>query len=503
MRRTLFLIFIATTLSLLTAGVVFAREMIQGEDCTVELDEVVEGSLFTFCQNLIVLGKVDGNILGIALRTTITGEVTGNVYIAGLQLNHSGAIRGDLHYAGIVMNIFAGVSEDMGRPVRGQIVFATLSSHIHETVLIPGRVTGVGYQLLVDGQINREINFWGSALIINSTINSDVYATVGNPESDASDLEPLLLPLDITQEFVTPGLLVSASGTVNGGLVYTGPVAGEISGTVNGLVEYTSSTPVIIPIVPEEGALNIFISQFIRELSVLLTVGLIGLTLAPKTFQTPIVNLRWRPVPSFVIGMLMFIVSFPIALILILITTVISLVLLLLQLDGVLLVVTSFLLLLDAGIIGVFYFASIFVARAVFALGLGRFLVRTTIGHNGTHRMNLVSLLVGVIVISSLAALPVIGFLFNAAALFMGLGAMTSVVLEWLQNIRDNTYQNTRPSDVQRRSSLPPRFVPSATPSLPPIEKPSDPILLPPPSNTLGLRDLPDGFDPDFFFHDD
>ena len=503
MRRTLTLIIIGLFISLLTTGVVLAREMIQGEQCTVESDEVISGTYFTFCQKLTINGRVEGNIFGIALRTVITGEVTGNVYVAGLELDLTGEVQGDLHYAGITLDIHGVASDAPEIPVRGQIVFATLSSYIDETVLVQGRVTGVGYQLVINGEVDEEINFWGSALIINNAVNSDVYATVGNPDSDASDLEPLLLPLDIQEEFVLPGLLITASGTVKGDLDYIGPVTAEISGTVGGTVIYTSSTPVILPNLPEEGSFNIFLSQFAREITVLLTVGLIGLTIAPSAFQTPISNLRWRPVPSFVIGMLMFIVSFPVALILLLITTVIVLVLLLLQLDGVLIVVGSFLLLADGAIIGIFYFAAIFVARAVFALALGRVLVRTTVGHDGSHRMNLFSLIIGVVVISILAALPAIGFVFNAAALFMGLGAITNVALEWLQVVRDTTYQNVRANRVRERAPLPPRYVPkSDEPQLPP--QPSPPkFLLPPPSDSLGLSNLPEGFDPDFFFTDD
>gem|GEM_PF-811170 len=503
MPRTLTLIFIGVLICLLTTGVVFAREMIQGEQCTVESDEVITGTYFTFCQILTIDGQVDGNIMGIALRTIVSGDIRGNVYLAGLEFDLSGTVHGDLHYTGITLDINVPNTQSPARPIRGQLVFATLSSYLGNAVIMPGQVTGVGYQLMIDAKVYDEINYWGSALVINNAVNSDVYATVGNPESDASDLEPLLLPLDIQEELISPGLLVTTSGTVSGDLVYIGPALAEISGTVEGMVEYTAATPVILPNLPEEGSFNIFLNQFAREIMVLLTVGLIGLTLAPTAFQTPISNLRWRPVPSFVIGMLMFIVSFPIALILLLITMIISLVLLLLQLDGVLIVVASFLVLVDVGIIGGFYFTAIFVARAVFALGLGRFIVRTTIGHNGSHRMNLISLIIGVVVISMLAALPAVGFLFNASALFMGLGAITNVVLEWLQSIRDNTYQNVRSPRVENRAPLPPRFVPKADDTqLSELPAPSQ-YLLPPPSNSLGLKDLPEGFDPDFFFTDD
>lgn len=487
MRRSLTLILIGFILSTLTTGVVFAREMIQGEHCTVEANEVIDGTFFTFCQTLTINGTVDGNIIGIALRTVIDGDVTGNVYMAGLELDLSGTVDGDLHYVGITLDVHTNKTQNQS--VRGQLLFATLSVYVGDGVVIPDRVTGLGYQLVLDGVINQEINFWGSALVINNRVNDNVYATVGNPESDASDLEPLLLPLDIQKEFVIPGLRIGSDGIITGNLDYTGPAEAIVNGTIEGETNYTQLTPVILPSLPEKGSLNIFLSQFAREVTVLLTVGIIGMTIAPNAFQTPIANLRSRPVPSFVIGMLMFIVSFPITLILLLITTVISLVLLLLQLDGILIVISAFLLLVDGGVIGVFYFAAIFVARAIFALGLGRILIRMTIGHDGTHRTNLLSLLVGVILIAGLAALPAVGFVFNAAALFMGLGAITNVVLEWLQAMRDTSFQNAQPIE-QASASQPASPAPNAR-------------FLTLPADTLGLTDLPEGFDPDFFFNDD
>lgn len=502
MRRNSYLILIASLISLLTTGVVLAREMIQGEQCTVEADEVVEGTLFTFCQNLVVEGRVEGNIIGIALRATISGEVTENVYLAGLELNLIGSIGRDLHYAGIVLDVQSSNLSDH-QPIGGQIVFATLSVQLSEGIVIDGRITGAGYQFLINAQIEDEVNFWGSAFVLNNTINGDVYATVGNPESNGSDLEPILLPLNITQEFIDPGLVISENGAINGTLSYTGPVEGDIQGNVTERINYTSSTPVIIPITPdEEGTFNIFLGQFTREIMVLLTVGLGGLLFTPKFFQTSISSIRWRPVPNFVIGMLMFIVSFPIALILLLITAIIALILALLQLDGVLIVIGSFLGILDITLIGTFYFLAIFIARAIFCVGLGRFIVRNTLGHNGSQRMELLSMIVGVIIMAFLMSLPAIGFLFNATTLFMGLGAITSVFLEWLQQLRDTTYSNVRTARPDH-VPLPPRFLAEVEVPQLPLQSDNRPPSLPPPSDEIGLHDLPDGFDPDFFFTDD
>lgn len=499
MRRTLVIILFGIFISLCTTGIVLAREMIQGEQCTVAADEIIEGTLFTFCQILTVDGRVEGNIIGIALRATISGEVTESIYLAGTQLKLTGLIQGDLHYAGITLDI-SSPDETLHHPVTGQIIFATLSTTFEESVAIEGRVTGVGYQLLIHAQIEEEVNFWGSAFVLNNRINSNVYATVGNPESDGSDLEPLLIPLNITQEFIDPGLLISASGTINGTLTYLGPVVAEISGTVKGRINYSPSIPTIIPITDnEEGTINIFFSQFAREITVLFTVGFVGLLFAPKMFPMPISNLRRRSVSSFVIGMLMFIVSFPIALILLLLTAIIVLILALLNLDGVLIVALSFLGLLDITVIGTFYFLAIFIARAIFSLGLGRFLVHVTLGRDGTQRTDALNMVVGVIVMAFLAALPAIGFLFNAAALFMGLGAITSIFLEWLQFLRDTTYANVRSSRFER-NALAPHFVPTI--DMAQLQNHALHTLLPS-SDRIGMQDLPDGFDSDLFFTED
>ena len=503
MRRTLVISLLAIFISLCSTGVVLARAMRQGEHCTVAADEVIEGTLFTFCQNLLVEGRVEGNIIGIALRATISGEVTESVYLIGTQLDLTGVIDRDLHYAGIVMDLYAPDEGAIHHPVKGQILFATLSTTFDESVAIDGRVTGIGYQLLVNAHIQQEVNFWGSAFVLTNTIDNNVYLTVGDPDSSGSDLKPLLIPLDINQEIIDPGLLISTSGTIKGTLTYLGPVAGDIQGKVEGRINYSPTTPLIIPISnDDEGTINIFFSQFIREITVLFTVGIVGLLFAPKLFPTPITNLRTRPVSSFVIGMLMFIVSFPIVLILLLLTAIIVLVLALLHLDGILIVALAFLSLVDSTVIGVFYFMAIFVARAIFALGLGRFLVRLTLGHNGSQRIDALSLVVGVIILAFVATLPAIGFLFNAAALFMGLGAITSIFLEWLQFLRDTTYTNVR-SPRFERPALPPRFITNDDMAQMPSPYKTLGNRLPPPPDEIGMKDLPDGFDPDLFFTDD
>ena len=326
MLKSLWLILFATVLCLFAAGATFARSLRQGDECIVPADMVIEGALFTLCQNLIIAGRVEGNVIGIGLRSEISGDVGGNVYLAGLELDLNGTIGGDLHYAGVTMNL-APQARAAQRPVHGQIIFAALSAQIGESITVPGPITGLGYQLLLDAAVNGEISYWGSAFVLTSVVHGDVYAAVGNPATAATDLETLLLPLDIELAAVTPGLAIASSAAIQGDLEYVGPVEAEIGGSVQGSVTYHSTTPAIIPITPEHDLSRLFLEQFKREIAVLLTVGLLGTIIAPKQFRGPLSNLRRRPASGFVIGMLLFILSFPIALIMMLITAIIVLLL--------------------------------------------------------------------------------------------------------------------------------------------------------------------------------
>ncbi len=490
MRKALRLTLLATFISLLATGGVMARELQQGENCAIPAGTVVKGSLFAFCQNLTIAGRVEGNLIGIGLRATISGEIGENVYLAGLTLEQSGIVQGDLHFVGLMLHLDAPAPEPQ-RPVASQVIFAALSAAFAENTQIAGPVTGLGYQALIEGKVDAELSYWGSSVMLSNQVGGDVYATVGNPDTDAADLETLLLPLDIEFVAAPPGLTISRNGRISGRLEYSGPAEATIEGRVDGQIDYHSTRPVLIPDLPQQGLGSIFYDQFKRELTVLLTAGLLGLALAKKQFQHPLSRLRGRPARSFVIGMLLFIISFPMVLILLIITTIAVLLPLALHLDGVALVAGAFLALVDIGVIGVFYFTAIFVARAVVGLGVGRLVLQVALGAEQSRRRPRLSVLIGVALLSLFASLPVVGFLFNAGALFMGLGAISGASLEWLRKFRLG-----KPNSAQSTANAPTSYQSST--ALAAVDRPA----LPPIARGFGLDDLPEGFVPDQFFED-
>ena len=236
--------------------------------------------------------------------------------------------------------------------------------------------------------------------------------------------------------------------------------------------------------------------NFKRELSVLLTVGLLGIVFAERRFRYPLTQMRRRPARSFVIGMLLFIISFPITLMLLMVAFVIVTLLLALNLDGVALPLGAFLGLVDIGLIGGFYFCAIFVARAVFALGIGRMIIQIATDRANARRRPRLSVVIGVALLALLTSLPGVGFLFNSGALFLGLGAMASATLGWLRALRQGRFRaGARPGaggwtaqEAARAAIVAPSTQPRKRPLL---------------TADRGLEDLPVGFDPEFFFTDD
>jgi cytoskeletal protein CcmA (bactofilin family) len=419
-----------------------ARDVRQGDQCIIGANETIQGDVFVLCRTLVVNGTIGGNLFGAATKSELNGEVFGDVYLLSGQLDVNGQIGGSLHFSGGVLRLqttaaFTGANS--------HLVSASLSTTLSNGVNIPDSVTAVGYQLILDGDVGREVNFWGSALLLGGDVGGDLTATVGDPQSTGiSQLQTLLIPFSWDVQLIQPGLVVSENATIEGSLRYSGPVEGAINGTVEGASSFiqVNTQPDLTQIIAEEqGAqrgLSIYLSQFSREFINLAIVGVIGLLLMPRPLQQPIRNIYYRPLPSIGVGLLTFIVAFPATFIALMLILILVGILLLVQLDGLLLG------LMAGGAIGLliglsllFFFVAIFISRVIVCLWLGRALVRGFLGDDGSMRLTFISLLVGVVLLALLSPLPVIGWVVNALALFLGLGAIVITLQGQLRVYRD------------------------------------------------------------------
>ena len=157
----------------------FAHDVLQGDTCSVGADEVIEGNVFALCRTLTVSGVINGDLFGGGATIEIDGTVRGSLYLAGGQLDISGKIGKDVHFAGGVMTLMP-TAEFLSDS--GDVVSASMSTEV-DGVRVPGSITSVSYQLLINGDVSREVSFWGSALTVNGTVDGDITATVGEPTS--------------------------------------------------------------------------------------------------------------------------------------------------------------------------------------------------------------------------------------------------------------------------------------------------------------------------------
>jgi hypothetical protein len=427
-----------------SVGVAGAREVLQGETCTLNADQTMSDTLFVLCRSLVIDGTLRANLIGAAGDVTIRGAVEGDVYIAALEFDVYGTIGEDVHFIGGVLALHDGAQFSSAN---SDLVFAAMSTQLAPQVDLSGSAFGVGYQLLVQGGIAREISFWGSALQIEGRVGGDVDAAVGTGDSsNVSQLQGLVQNVVL----VDAGLVIGEQATLGGYLRYTGPSEGVIDGTLAQAAEYTpvQNAPSLTNVEDASSAqreLGTYLLQALREFITLSIIGTVLLLLIPRTLHLPIKSLRARPLSNLAGGLLAFFMSFFIVLVVLLLTLLFAVTLVLLNVNDVAL---AFVLgvvvgMLNLGLPSVFYFMAIFVSRIVICLAIGRLIVRWLGMAEGTTRSQFVGLYSGIASLSLAIPLPLVGIVLNGVAVFVGLGAILNVILAQLRTMREHAVAPT------------------------------------------------------------
>lgn len=480
MRR--FWVGLGIALMLLGHGTTAAREIRQGDQCLVGANETIQGDLFALCRTLSIQGHVQGDLIGAALDAEISGIVEGSVYVAAGQLDVSGTLGSDLHFAGSVLRI---LPQAEFTDARAHLISLSLSTTLDEAVSLPDSIVAAGYQMVLNGDTGGEISFWGSALTLKGRVGGDVNAVVGDPASTGiSQLQTFLAPFNWDFALINPGLTVVEQSLIEGDLRYSGPVEGAVQGQVKGQTVFTQfvTQPDLNQIISEQESAGVYLTQIGREFIVLVLIGLLGLLFLPRPLQNPLRQIQSRPLPSLSVGLLAFIVSFPIAMMTIALIVIIIVILLLLHFDNLVIALFSVALVGTwSGAISLFYFVAIFISRVMVCLLVGRVLVRLFLRQENNPRLPYLSLLIGAGALSILMSLPVVGLLISALVAFLGLGAILMTTQAQFRRYRETMVGGLQPHAplFAGRARLPR--------ALPPPELDDEP-------EAPGMENLPEGF---------
>ena len=439
---------------------------------------------------------MDGALIVAAEEAEINGSVGGNVYILAPRLDLRGELARALHFAGGALFIHA---EARWLDEGADLLAATLHTELLPGARLPGDYLGIGYQLSLAGEVAGSVHYDGSRVALSGAVGEDLRATVGDAQTAGlSQLQPLvnLLPSSLQAEVLTPGLTMTEAAAVGGELVYRAPRPAELPGKVAGGARHIpislSTTTLNAPPLPGDQPLigPRYWRNVLREFVVLTIIAGGVFLLAARPLHDALRHMQQRPLPSLGVGLLTFILSFPIALLIALAS---ALILLPLNWLGSDLLLYGALLvgMVDFGLASLFYFGAIFLSRVVTAVALGRFLGRRwgrmrrgrRVG-NGTRTtgLTLFTVLAGCLALALLSSLPYAGWAFNAFAAFFGLGAIVGSTRGRLRVLRlpapaPSRYETTKA--VAGPDQMPP--------SPPPI--PSDRWRAQP-----GMSNLPPGF---------
>jgi len=430
MRRHRWYVILAVVggLLLATLGIASAAEDLQGDQCAIAAGEIIESDLYVACNTLMVEGVIQGDLIGGAWSTVIAprGRVSGDIWLAGGQLQIEGTVGDDVRFAGVDLDL-----TDNARLGPGSAVSAVaLNVEVWDGATVPGDLLVFGYQAVVRGAVEGDVSFNGSALIIDGSVAGDVYARVGSGESAPAFIP---FPFPFTVSFQTPGLAVRPEGVIGGNLTYSGAQPGNIEGQIGGTITFTLDQPrpditqpaLEEPVQPADLAAR-YLETVLTDVLTLMAAGILVMVAAPAWIREPARIIPRQLAPSFGLGLILALLAVPVGLLVLLISVLVVIVLATVTLGGFTGMALLLMLIVNAVTIGGFSFVILFMARLVFIYLFGNRLAHRLTGVDDRLAYHLFSLLLGTLLYAAVAnvPLPAIGLIVNAAAIFVGLGAL-------------------------------------------------------------------------------
>jgi cytoskeletal protein CcmA (bactofilin family) len=416
----------------------YAFEGREGEKVTVAAGEVVDDDLYVGATEFVLDGTVNGDVISAGQTITINGTVNGNLVAAAQTVVVNGSVSGDILAGGSVL--FFGEKASVG----GDVIAGGYSIELRDGSAI-GRdaVLGAG-QILLAANVERNVMAGSGALEIAGTIGGDVKAAVGEANQVQAGPPPtVFMPQStIPAPVVQQGLTLDPAAKIMGDLKYTQNAelsfpAGVVEGQVSRMLQpVESGQPVREPTLGEKAGKWALTS--IRSLVTLILLGLLVLLLVPGFMRTLAEHLRAKPWPSLGWGVIAYAGFFFLVLLTLFVMILGAVVFGLFTLGGLsATIVWVGLLALFALILG-FVLATTFLAKIVFGMALGRWILTSARSPLAEHRYwpMVIGVVITVVVLALLTFPVVPGFLggvLNLAIVLFGLGTLWLWLRQLLQ----------------------------------------------------------------------
>jgi cytoskeletal protein CcmA (bactofilin family) len=422
---------VLTVLLITAVAPAYAFDGRGGEKVTIRADEVINDDLYVGANEFVLEGTVNGDLVAGGQTLTINGTVNGNLIAGGQTVVVNGTITGDVLAAGSVL--LFGEKASIG----GDVVGAGYSFEFRKGGGVGRDAVLAAGQILMAADVARDLQAAAGALEIAGTIGGDVKAAVGEAGAVQAGPGPTaFMPQSpIQPPVVRQGLTIDKNAKIQGDLEYTQNSelvfpAGVVVGSVSRLDQpEATGTASRTPTASEQA--GTWALSTLRTLVTLLLVGLLLLRLAPAFMRNSAAEIGARPWPSLGWGVVTYAGFFFLLLLSLFVTILGALVFGLLSLDALSRTIAwTGVLLLFALILG-FALVTAFVAKIVYGLALGRWilsLAKSPVAAHGYLRMivgvAITVLIPALLAFPGLTGLGTLARLLDFGMILFGLGAI-------------------------------------------------------------------------------
>ena len=367
MKRIVVLLIVLVLMLAGSAGVVFAKNIESQKIVNVKKDEVLDHDFFASGDEVTISGKINGDAYVFAQKLVVDGEINGDLIAAGGEILIPGNVDHDARIAASKISI-SGTVDGSVTLAAGELVYDRSGRIGNSAVIATSDASLQGY-------IGRDLTIAASRVTVNNEIGGSILAGI-----EDLTLDPGARVRGDINYWADNNLTVNMGSAVGGQTIKheikdTNPIGRELERSFGGIK---------------------FAVKVIGFLFTLI-LGLVIIKLLP-VFSLQIADyIAKRKLKSFLVGALI-IVSAPI-LVLVLLLTVVGI---------------PFALILLFSFILIFCISKIFVA-----LSIGRWLEARLKMYNSVF----VKFIGGLIVLTLVSMVPVIGGIFSFAIFCIGVGA--------------------------------------------------------------------------------
>src|SRR5688572_2819285 len=188
-----------------------------GENIVIQRDEVIDDDLYVSAGTFVLDGTVNGDLIAVGQTITINGKVDGDVMAAGQTIVVHGEVTGAIRMAGSVLLV------DEAASIGGDIIAAGYSLETREGSAIGQDLVFAGGQILLAGEVSRNLQAATGAFELRGTVGRNVNADVGEAGATFAGPPPTLFmpPSPVSIPSVAPGLTIAESAKIEGNLGYT------------------------------------------------------------------------------------------------------------------------------------------------------------------------------------------------------------------------------------------------------------------------------------------